>query len=268
MSDHAYIEQLRVCPLRPTGPLPRVSARLIALVQEFGALDPIVVRQVGEAAYEILSNVETWIAAQRTQLERVPIRVLPDISDEEATEILRATFAGIEADPIDEAEYFQEQLKKIMRGGSRYRAVAKLAYLTGQARPYISHSIRLLKLPVAIQEMVRDGRLSAGHARTLVSVANKGAQMAIANKAINEGLSVRQVELLARQVKAGGGANPRAEQSNSPQPTDPDTQRLQNKIAEQLGCAVFIDTNGCSLTISYHNLDILDGVLEKMGVFV
>ena len=259
--DYAYIEQLRLCPLRPAGPLPRVSARLVKLVQDYGAIEPVVVRQIRVAEFEILSNVETWMAAQRARLDRVPVYVLEDISDGEAAEIVRASFTGFEPDPIDEAEYFRDQLERIDPKGGRYRTVAKLAYLTGHARPYISHALRLLKLPESIQTMVRNRSLSAGHARALVGIKSRSSQLALAKRVVREQLSVRACEVLARTAD-----------SRSPAPSsgttlpDPNIARLEQSIATTLGCAVALDSDAATLTISYHNLDILDGVLAKLGV--
>lgn len=266
MTEQAYIEHLRLCPLRPAGTLRKATSRLVELLQDFGAIEPVVVRKVGPNDYEILSNVETWMAAQRARIDRVPIHVLDNISDEEATEITKASFAGFEADPIDEAEYFQDQLDQIEEGGSRYRAVSKLAHMTGHTRTHISHSIRLLKLPIAIQEMVRNQQLSVGHATALVSVKPKTAQLNIANQAISRGLSVRAVRDLASDLANSNSVAVATTNVVAQQSPDPDILRLQHRVAERVGCPVKIDVERAHLTLEYYSLDILEGVLEKLGV--
>ncbi len=262
----AYIEQLRLCPFRPPGPLPRLSTRLLELVRNHGALEPVVVRQVGSGEYEILGNVAVWMAAQRLRLERVPIHILTDVSDQDAADIVAAESTGYAIDAIDEAEFLGDQLEEMNAGANRHRAVAKLAYLTGHQRTYISHSLRLLKLPVAIQEMVRSGRLSAGHGRALLSVKRRDAQLLLAKRAIDQKLSVREVESLARERRSGARIPAPAAPDPGGAATDPDTRRLESTISEAIGCKTTLNTREGSLTISYHDLDILEGVLQRLGV--
>lgn len=243
-----------------------MSGRLVELLRDFGPIQPVVVRKIGSADYEILGNVETWMAAQQARLDLVPIHIIDDLTEEEAAEILRATFAGFASDPIDEAEYFQDQLEQIEEGGSRYRAVAKLAYLTGNSRTHISHSIRLLKLPIVIQQMVRSGQLTVGHAEPLVGVALQSSKLAIAKRIVNQRLSVQETRTLVREVRNGSATALKTEASKPATAQSPDVLRLQKRIAESIGCEVRLDTDTTRLTISYHNLDILDGVLAKLGI--
>ena len=234
---------------------------------DYGAIQPVVVRRVRDS-YEILGNVETWMAAQQLQLERVPIHVLEHLSEEEAAEIIGASFDGYTSDPIDEAEYFQSQI--LTEGGSgrsKHKTVANLSHRTGHSRTYISHALRLLKLPLDIQDLVRAGRLTAGHARALVSLKTHGAQRALAKRAVANRLTVRQTESLARDLRDGKPTTSRNwKDPESPAQIDSDTRRLQRRIAEQLGCAVSIDTAAARLLIDYYNLEILDGVLGKLGI--
>lgn len=266
MTEEAYIERLRLCPLRPKGPLPRVSSRLLEIVRDHGVIEPIVVRRAGEH-YEILSNVEGWMAAQQTQLDRVPIHILEGVSDTDAAEIVSAAFEGYSSNPIDEAEYFRSQAPENARGRSDHRSVGRLAFQTGHARPYISHALRLLRLPLAVQDMVRDGRLSAGHARALVTLERRSDQLALARRVVADGLAVREIEAEAKALRSGKSPARSRTATNPKLPTpDPDTRRLQTEVSERLGCTVTICPEEARLTIDYHNLDILDGVLAKLGV--
>ena len=94
MTETAYIEQLRLCPLRPKGPLPGVPPRLLEIIREHGVIEPVVVRPTATGKFEILGNVEAWMAAQQLRIDRVPIHVLEDLTDEEAAEIVTASFTG------------------------------------------------------------------------------------------------------------------------------------------------------------------------------
>lgn len=263
MGDQAFIEQLRPCPFRPKGPLPRVSSHLFSMVEEHGVVEPVVVRRVG-GGYEILGNVEYWMAAQQARLDRVPIHILEGVSDADAEDIASATYAKDRANPIEEAEYFKSQVSRNSQGRSEHRAVTKLAYLTGYSRPYISHALRLLKLPVQIQQLVETGRLTGGHARALVTVDLRSAQLALAKRVVAESLTVRQTEALARDLREGRA--PAVSTARQPLNLDPDTLRLQTKISQHLGCSVSIDPDAARIAIDYHNLEVLDGILAKIGL--
>lgn len=242
--------------------------RLLEIIREHGVIEPVVVRPTAEGKFEILGNVEAWMAAQQLRIERVPIYVLDDLTDEEAAEIVIASFTGYVIDPIDEAEYLRDQLSQVAPAG-QHGAVTKLAFLTGHHRAYISHALRLLKLPESIQQLVRTRALSAGHARAIIAIDDPHAQAALAKRAISERLTVRQVESMARTIKQGsagsaGAGGPGTETAREAK--DPDILRLEKKIAASLGCSVGIDTDRGTLIIDYYNFDILQGVLEKLGV--
>lgn len=261
MTAEAYIEDLRLCPLRPGGPLPRASSRLVELVRDHGAIEPVVVRRVGKS-YEILGNVETWMAAQQVQLDRVPIHVLENIGDDEAADIVAASFADYNANPIDEAEYFASQLEDSEQGQYRHNAVQKLAYRTRYKRPYISHALRLLKLPLSIQEQVRGGYLNAGQARALVTLKNPAQQRALADRAVRESLSVRQVEALARALR-----NQRSSKhsvAEKPTSKSVDILRLERTISDLVGCQFEIQ-DGKAVFDFFADIDVLAGLLERLG---
>ena len=265
MTRTAYIEQLRLCPLRPKGPLPRVPPRLLEIIREHGVIEPVIVRPTAADKFEILGNVEAWMAAQQLRIDRVPIHVLEDLTDEEAAEIVTASFTGYVINSIDEAEYLRDQLSQLAPAG-QHGAVTKLAFMTGHHRAYISHALRLLKLPESIQQLVRTRALSAGHARAIIAIDDPHAQAALAKRAISERLTVRQVESMARTIKQGSAGAGGPGTVRTREATDPDIRRLENKIAASLGCSVGIDTDRGKLIIDYYNFDILEGVLEKLGV--
>ena len=129
----------------------------------------------------------------------------------------------------------------------------------GKSRPYITNCLRLLKLPEAIQSFVSEGQLSAGHARAIVSVGNKEKQIALAEKAVKEGLSVRQIEKLAKDSKTGKAkAKPREKNA--------DVKRVENDLKEALGTKVTLNQKGKKgkIEIEYYSKDDLERLIELL----
>ena len=267
MADWAGIEQLYLSPARPRGPLPEVSASLQRLVETHGPIDPVVVRPHGPR-YEILSNAETWLAAQRAGWREVPIDIRDDITDEEASAIVALTSRGGRSDPIEEAQQLEEQLKKLCAGGRqrRYGAISFLARELGKSRTHMSHTLRLLKLPARIQRLVATGQLTAGHARALVTLKDSRRQDRLAERIIRQRLSVRQAEAVAQGRRISRARTSRHQPGESSFSEDPDIRRLEMTLSDALGSNTRIDSARGRLIIHYgSNLDVLQGVLERLG---
>ena len=262
MSEWVGIEELRLSPARPPGPLPVVPVRLLNAIRHHGPIEPVVVRRLGRNQFEILSNVETWLAVQRLGQQRVPIEIRGGVDDEEAAELVRFSATRNRPDPIEEAKALQEQLDEL--GGRRTRgATKKLAARTGLTRTYISHALRLLELPEEVQAMIRSGRLQVGHAKPLVTIEDRHALVRLARKIAAEGLSVRVTEQLANAARAGEPVLPGNEPAAA---RDADIEGLERRLAELIGCPVDFDVERGTLVIDYeHDLDILDGVLRRFG---
>ena len=267
MAEWAGIELLHLSPSRPRGPLPEVPTSLQRLVEAHGPIDPVVVRPRG-MRYEILSNAETWLAAQRAGWHEVPIEIREDVSDADATAILALGSGAGHLDPIEEARQLEQHLEKICRscGQRRYGAITRLAHEYGKSRTQISHTLRLLKLPVRIQQLVATGEISTGHARALLSVKGASRQVRLAERIILQRLSVREVEAEAQGRRI---SRTRSTQHQSDELTfnaDPDIRRLETTLSETLGSTTRIDTEKGRLVIDYGgNLEILQGVLERLG---
>ena len=149
MARWAGIEELHLSPLRLPGPLPEVPSSLARLVDSHGPVDPVVVRS-RPRGYEILSNAETWLAAQRGGWHEVPIEIRDEIEDAEAAEILRLSNRSQGSDPIEEARQFDAELARRCPDGRRpHGAITRLARERGRTRSYVAHALRLLKLPPA-----------------------------------------------------------------------------------------------------------------------
>jgi len=261
MSTWAGIDELHLSPARPAGPLPAVPLRMLNTIRELGPIEPVVVRTLGPHRFEILSNVETWLAVQRLGGNKVPIEVRAAVDDEEAAAIVGLSYQVRQQDPLDEAESLQQQLKAL-GGRSKRGAIRRLAERTGLSRTYVSHALRLLELPAPVQAMIRDGRLHAGHAKPLVAIKSRQAQLQLARMIARDRSSVRAAEALARRVRAGQllVVDERLRRA------DPDIIRLQARVSELVGCDVHVDTEEGKLVIDYaRDLDILGGLLQRLG---
>ena len=261
MTRWAGIEELHLSPLRPPGPLPEVPPSLARLVDSHGPVDPVVVRS-RPRGFEILSNAETWLAAQRAGWHEVPIELRDELDDTVAREILRLSSRSQGSDPIEEARQFNAELARRGRDGRRsHGEITRLARERGRSRSYVAHALRLLTLSPRIQESIASGRLSAGHARALVTLRDARRQERVAERILRYGLSVRATEALVR-----GREHARVEASRSVH-EDPDIRRLERDLSEALGTAARLDTRAGRLIIDYgDNLGVLDGVLERLGL--
>lgn len=263
----APIESLKANPRNPRRTF--TEAELIELaesIKERGIIQPIVVRELPNERdiYEIIAGERRWRAAQRAGLHEVPIAIV------DATDVQSLEFAIIEnvqradLNPIEEAAGYVALMEQCNH------TQEQVAQIVGKSRPYIANLVRLLKLSPQVQTLVRQGQLSAGHARLLVGQPN---QIDIAQEVIEKGWSVRQLEQdmrddgarQAREIKneIRRGLNPLG-----PQPTkDADTLALERRMSDVLGLDVSVDHKGegGTLHIKYKDLDQLDAVLRKLG---
>jgi len=227
-------------------------AELAASIREKGVIQPLVVRAKGEM-YEIVAGERRWRAAQRAQVHELPV-VVREFTDTEVLEI--AIIENVQRADLNAVEEAQGYRALIERFGHTQE---KLAEVLGKSRSYIANLLRLLNLPDDVQLLVRDGKLSAGHARALVTSEDAGA---LARKVVAEGLSVRQVEALTKRADAGPKAKPRSKGKDS------DTQALENDLSAALGMKVSIEYDGGGkgrVTVAYRNMDQLDKLCSVLG---
>ncbi|MBV8170023.1 MAG: ParB/RepB/Spo0J family partition protein [Alphaproteobacteria bacterium] len=230
---------------------------LAASIRQQGILQPLVVRPIPDRLqhFEIIAGERRWRAAQLAKLHEVPVVIKP-LSDRDALEI--ALIENIQREDLNAIEEAEGYRRLIEEFGHTQEA---LATAVGKSRSHVANLMRLLGLAPAIQEMVQDGRLSAGHARALIGAHDA---MEIARQVISQGLSVRQVEVITQRVKQQprAAARPRGEASR-----DPDTIALENELSSLLGLKVTIDFDGKSgkLIVHYNTLDQLDDVLLRLN---
>ena len=232
---------------------------LAGSIRENGILQPILVRHHPEQpdAYEIVAGERRWRAAQKAQLHEVPI-VIRELSDTEMLQL--AIIENVQREdlsPLEEAEGYRRLMEEF---GHTQDALAKVI---GKSRSHIANTLRLLKLPEGVRDLLSSGKLSAGHARALL---NAPSPEGLAQKVVAKGLSVRETERLASGTKAPRGAAPKA--SRDPvSASDPDTLALERDLSALLGLKVSITFRGSGgeLTIEYNTLEQLDDVLHRLN---
>jgi ParB family chromosome partitioning protein len=168
-------------------------AALTASVRELGVLQPVLVRPLGDDRYELVAGERRWRAAKRAGLPTVPA-IVRDVDD--ATSLEHALVENIhrqDLNALEEAAAYQQLIEDF------HLTHDQVASRVGKSRAAVSNTLRLFQLPPAIQKMVADGDLSAGHARALLGTPDRAYQEQLARRAIAEGLSVRDVEEAVRE---------------------------------------------------------------------
>jgi ParB family chromosome partitioning protein len=225
-------------------------------IRTHGVLQPILVRPIPGGRFEIVAGERRWRAAQRAGLHTIPA-VIREFDEVEVLEIaIVENVQRTDLNPIEEAQGFQALIDRFNR------TQEEIADAVGKSRPHIANMLRLLKLPEELQEMVRDGRLTAGHARAILTSPD---QLGLARRAVSEGLNVREVERLAQQAK-DEKHGPRHTSAPQIAAKDADTLALERSLADALGLTVNItDKNGQGeLKISYRTLEQLDDLVRRL----
>ena len=248
--------------LRPNPRNPRRSfaeedlADLAASVKEKGIVQPILVRPSrGQPNhFEIIAGERRWRAAQRAGLHDVPV-VVQDVSDKEALELaIIENVQRADLNPLEEA-FGYEQL--IAEFGYTQQ---DLAQVIGKSRSHVANTLRLLKLPESVKGHLREGHLTAGHARALITADNPGA---LAERIVTEGLTVRDAEALAQAPKPAETMKPGRPKRDK----DADTLALEKSITDALGFAVTVEhkDNGTGeVRIRYRSLEQLDEISRRL----
>jgi ParB family chromosome partitioning protein len=251
------IERIRPGKYQPRTRMDDASlAELASSIREQGIMQPILVRPVDGARFEIIAGERRWRAAQRAGLTTVPalVKAVPDQSA-----LALALIENIQREdlnPLEEAHGLQRLIDEF---GLTHDAVAKAV---GRSRSAVTNLLRLRELAKPVQEYLLSGQIDMGHARSLLSLA-AGAQVAAAARVVAQGLSVRETERLAHRM-----AHPAKHKArSSARATDPDLARITNELADALGAKVAIEAGkggAGRVVIAYSSLDQLDGILAKL----
>ena len=229
-------------------------AELAASIREKGVLQPIVVRR-RSSGYEIVLGERRWRAAEAAGLESIPALVR-DTSDREALEV--ALVENIQREDLNPIE-----LATAYRGLIEVNGLGQedLARRLGKDRATVANTLRLLSLPEDIQANLVDGSLSMGHARALLAAPSPARQRALRDRILQEGLSVREVERLAREERR---TPPRARRAE-PQP-DPALARIQGDLQRRFQTPVFVRRRGRrgAIEIVFYGDGDLDRIVRLM----
>ena len=256
--EGALAEELRIVSLAALKPgrfNPRRSfaeeqlEELAASIRERGLVQPLVVRPSSGDTYEIVAGERRWRAAQLANLHDVPV-VVRALSDQEAVEI--AIIENVQREDLNAIE--EGEGYKLLMDSHGYTQ-EDLAKVIGKSRSHLANTLRLLRLPETVQELIRAGQLSAGHARPLVGRADAEA---IATRVVNLGLSVRQVEALTQD---------RSSKPKRAKSKDADTRAAEAELHQALGLAVEIKKGKGEkgeLRIRYTTLDQLEDLRHRL----
>lgn len=224
-------------------------------IKENGLVQPILVRRARGGKYQIIAGERRWRAAQRAGLLKIAA-VVREVSDDKLLELaLVENIARQELNPIEEAMAYQ---KLISRYGLTQEQIARRV---GKDRSSVTNILRLLKLPEEIQALVEDEKISMGHARALLPVEDEQYQMALAQRVIAEGLSVRDVERLVERWRS-----PAEVKEEVHRPVDPNLKAAEQRLQKRLGTQVkiLLTKNGGRIQIEFHNEEELSRIYDLL----
>ena len=232
-------------------------AELVHSVREFGVLQPVVVRDTGEGTYELIMGERRTRAAREAGLDSIPA-VVRDTADEHLLrDALLENLHRSELNPLEEASAYQQLLEDF--GITQ----EELASRIGRSRPQISNTIRLLKLPVPVQQRVAAGVLTAGHARAILSLEDAASMQRLADKIVNEDLSVRAAEAAAKLPDAG--------RRPVSKPTAGSRRAHLDEVAERLGdrlntrVKIALGARKGQISIDFASIQDLNRILDELG---
>ncbi len=248
------LRSLPVAFLQPGRFQPRMTfdeqplQELAASIREKGVLSPILVRPIGPDRYEIVAGERRWRAAQLAKLHDVPV-VIRELPDDQALELaIIENVQRADLNAIEEGAAYEELITKFNRTQD------DVAREVGKSRSHVANTVRLLRLPDQVKGWIREGKLTAGHARTLLAEADPVAR---ARELIEGALTVRQAEQRSVLKKRPGGKPAK----------DPNIADLEASISNRLGLKVQIihkGDKGGDMRISYKSLEQLDDLTKRL----
>ena len=254
------VTELAVDMIAPNPEQPRTDiseegiAELADSITKVGLLQPIIVRAHGEG-YQRIAGERRWRAARLAGLERVPVRVLSTTATESLELALIENLQRQDLNSIEEARGYRKLL-------SEYRMTqAELADKVSKSRSTITNALRLLDLPEEVQEMVYQAKMTAGHARAVLSVPDEAVRFKLAQKIVDDGLSVREAENLARLFAAG-------QTERTPRPASPKAFKVvARKLRRLLGTNVRVKLakDKGKIEIEFHGEEELERIFSLLS---
>ena len=232
---------------------------LASSIREVGILQPIVVRKAG-AGYELIAGERRLRAAKIAGLATIPVVVRDTDDADTLREALIENIHREDLGPIELAEAFRQLLEEL---GLKQE---ELADRVGVSRSHIANTIRLLQLPIDVQQLLTDGKLQAGHARALLSLGDGEAQNTLALRTVAEDLTVRDVEELVRRYVDGPAETPVKAEVTDPPPTDTTMSEVEELLSEQLATRVQIQMGKKRgrVMIEFGSADDLDRIVSEI----
>src|SRR5215831_10643021 len=247
------LDRIRPCPFQPRKDFtPDALRELADSIREQGIVQPLIVRDRGDHL-ELIAGERRWRAAQLLNLAEVPV-IVREADDRAVLELaLIENLQRENLNPIEEAQGYSQLI------GQFQLTQEEVATKVGKSRAVVANALRILKLPLTLQGYIRDGRLSVGHAKVVLGLANDKQQELAAERIIKEGLNVRQTEGLISKLLARG-TGPGKSGSITPLTQDAHVASLENRIRERLGTKVHLrySQGKGALEISFFNDDELE----------
>jgi len=242
----APVQSLPIGQLRPNRFQPRTQfdeeaiEELAASIRVQGVVQPLVVSPETDGSYTIVAGERRWRASRRAGLEQVPVVVRQVADDRELLELaLVENLQRSDLNPLEEAEAYLGLQEKF--GLSQEEIAARV----GKARTTVTNALRLLRLPEEVRELMRAGRLTAGQARPLLGLASREAQISLAERAVREGLTARDLERLS-------SAPAREKAKKVPRPLEVNTAAAEEKLTRRLQTRVEIRRRGKGGILQVH----------------
>lgn len=264
MPDGSYFQELPVEEISANPKQPRSIfgeeelTELAESIKEVGLLQPIVVRRLDEGRYELVMGERRLRAHQQAGIATIPAIVRATDDTSMLTDALLENLHRVQLNPVEEAAAYEQLMEDfgITQG--------ELAQRLKKSRPYISNTIRLLKLPTTVQRRLAAGVLSAGHARALLTVDDPVMQEHLAQRIVSEGLSVRATEEIVALTDETSRIRPATKQPKQP---DPHAEQVAADLAERFDTRVkvSIGRNKGHITIDFAGQEDLDRILTLLG---
>ncbi|MBY4894274.1 ParB/RepB/Spo0J family partition protein [Rhodobacteraceae bacterium N5(2021)] len=253
------VEQISPNPDQPRRYFSQAAMEeLAASVREKGIIQPLILRPdpADQTRYQIVAGERRWRAAQIAQLHELPA-IVRDFDDTEVLEVaIIENIQRADLNAVEEAQGYRQLMEKFGHTQDQ------LATAMGKSRSHLANTMRLLQLPEEIQTLLQEGHLSAGHARALITADDP---IALARRAVKDGMSVREVEKAAKSLGELRKKKPRHAASEK----DADTRILESDLSRILGMGVVIDhdanAGGGKLSIKYKDLSQLDDLLRLLN---
>lgn len=260
------LSEIRPNPLQPRRNFDEAEmTELAESMKNHGVLQPIVVRKK-DKGYEIIAGERRWRAAQRSGLARIPAMV-KTTDDRESLEIsLIENLQRENINPMEAARAYQRLSREFSL------TQEQIAQRLGKSRPAIANTLRLLDLPEEVGKSLADGRISEGHAKVLLSLADPEAMRSICKQIVARNLSVRDVESVVKKLLSGKSSSRKVSKSASAQADDPNLLAVEGQLRQKLQTNIQVrpvspgkdGASGGVIQIEYYSADEFERILELL----